>query len=80
MFEVDCTVEACKIGDNNIFESKCYVGNKVTVTDGCIVGAGCHLTEEQTLKKNIIIYGENCYMREGLEAPVVGISSIYIGD
>lgn len=70
VFEADCTVEACKIGDNNIFESKCYVGNKVTVTDGCIIGAGCRLTEEQILKKNVIVYGANCYMREGLEPPV----------
>lgn len=73
VFEVDCTVEACKIGDNNIFESKCFVGNKVTVTDGCIIGAGCQLTEEQTLKKNMIIYGEDCYIREGLEPPMVSI-------
>lgn len=73
VFEVDCTVEACKIGDNNIFESKCFVGNKVTVTNGCIIGAGCRLTEEQTLKENIIVYGENCNMRVGLDPPVVSV-------
>ncbi|KAF2895730.1 hypothetical protein ILUMI_10434 [Ignelater luminosus] len=70
VFEVDCTVEACKIGDNNIFESKCYVGNKLTITNGCIIGAGCRLTEEQTLKDNTIVYGRSCQMREGLDRPV----------
>lgn len=71
VFEVDCTVEASSIGDNNIFESKCFVGNKVNVGSGCIIGAGCRLTIEQTLKNNSIIYGQNCYMREGLDSPVV---------
>lgn len=73
VFEVDCTVEANKIGDNNIFESKCFVGNKVTITNGCIVGAGCRLIEEQTLNDNIIIYGQNCNQREGLDRPAVRI-------
>lgn len=71
VFEVDCTVESPKIGDNNIFESKCFVGNKVVVTNGCIVGAGCRLTTPQTLKENVIIYGENCQQRIGLDRPPV---------
>ncbi|XP_018334172.1 dynactin subunit 6-like [Agrilus planipennis] len=70
VFEVDCAIEAIKIGDNNVFESKSFVGNKVTITNGCIIGAGCRLTEEQTLKENTIIYGENCNMREGLDRPL----------
>lgn len=71
VFEVDCTVEACRIGDNNVFESKCFVGNKVTVSDGCIIGAGCKLTEEQTLIENSIMFGSRCFQREGLNRPVV---------
>lgn len=71
VFEVDCNVEACKIGDNNVFESKCFVGNNVTITDGCIIGAGCEITQEQTLKENSIVYGEDCRIREGLNRPVV---------
>ncbi|XP_045461332.1 dynactin subunit 6-like [Harmonia axyridis] len=70
VFEVGCHVEACKIGSNNVFESKCFVSNKVTVTDGCIIGAGCQLKEEQELKENIIVYGERCHMREGLSKPL----------
>ncbi|GJQ66365.1 putative dynactin [Trypoxylus dichotomus] len=69
VFEVGCNVEACKIGDNNIFESKCFVGNKVTVTNGCIIGAGCYVTEEQILPENTIIYGEKCLQREALCGP-----------
>lgn len=71
VFEVDCTVEALKIGDNNVFESKCFVGNKVSVTNGCIIGAGCRLTEEQTLKENTVVYGKKCHQREALDKPAV---------
>lgn len=74
VFEVDCTVEALKIGNNNVFESKCFVGNKVTVTDGCTIGAGCKITEEQILKENTVIYGAKCNMREAIDKPAVSIS------
>lgn len=71
VFEVDCHIESPKIGNCNVFESKCFVGNKVTVTNGCIIGAGCKVTQEQILKENVIIYGEKCQMREGLDRPGV---------
>lgn len=58
-----------------MFESKCFVGNKVTVTNGCTIGAGCRVTEEQVLKENIIIFGSKCQMREGLDRP--GVSVLY---
>lgn len=74
VFEVGCNVEACKIGDNNIFESKCFVGNRVTVTNGCIIGAGCNVTEEQILPENTIIYGEKCLQREALCGPGVNFN------
>ncbi|KAB0803271.1 hypothetical protein PPYR_00241 [Photinus pyralis] len=77
VFEVDCAVEASnKIGCNNVFESKSFVGNKVNVTNGCIIGAGCRITEEQTLKDNTIIYGSNCFQREGLDRPVTQTAQI----
>lgn len=76
VFEVDCTVEAPKVGNNNVFESKCFVGNKVTVSNGCTVGAGCRITDEQILKENISIFGDKCHMREGLDKPVVGIEIV----
>ncbi|KAL1513761.1 hypothetical protein ABEB36_003129 [Hypothenemus hampei] len=69
VFEVDCTVEASKIGNNNVFEPKCFVGSRVTVTNGCTIGAGCHITEEQILNENISICGAKCQMREGLDKP-----------
>lgn len=71
VFEVGCHVEATKIGANNVFESNCFVGNKVTVTNGCIIGAGCQLKEEQELKENLIVFGKDCQTREGLSRPPV---------
>ncbi|XP_030764015.1 dynactin subunit 6 [Sitophilus oryzae] len=70
VFEVDCTIEAPKIGNNNVFESKCFVGNKVTVSNGCTIGAGCRITDEQILKENISIFGSKCQIRESIDKPV----------
>lgn len=61
-----------------MFESKCFVGNKVTVTNGCTIGAGCKLTQEQILKENVIIFGDKCQMREGLDKPGVRWSTKFI--
>ncbi|CAH0550052.1 unnamed protein product [Brassicogethes aeneus] len=69
VFEVDCTVEAAKIGNSNVFEAKCYVGPRVTVSNGCTIGAGCRLTEEQILKENITVFGADCQMREAIDVP-----------
>ena len=41
VFEVGCRSSALKIGDNNVLESKCFVGRSVVLSNGCIVGAGC---------------------------------------
>ncbi|XP_065168371.1 dynactin subunit 6 [Atheta coriaria] len=71
VFEVDCTVEACQIGDNNVFEPKCFVGSKVTISDGCVIGAGCSVTEEEIIPKNTVIYGGNHMRREAFDKPAV---------
>ncbi|XP_044745538.1 dynactin subunit 6-like [Coccinella septempunctata] len=63
-FEVGCRIEARKIGNNNIFESKSLIGNQVTITDDCIIGAGCKLREESVVGRNSIVYGSNCKIRE----------------
>lgn len=79
-FEVDCIIESSKIGNDNLFESKCYVGPKVTVTDGCTVGAGCMLTGEQILPENIVITGSDCIRRDGFEAPPVSYHNLIVHD
>ena len=45
VFEVGCRSSALKIGDNNVLESKCFVGRSVVLSNGCIVGAGCRYVE-----------------------------------
>jgi len=67
IFEVGCTVEALKIGEKNIFECKCYVSSDVTVSSGCVIGAGCQLKGEQHLAENTVIFGQNCEQREALD-------------
>lgn len=72
VFEVGCTVEASGIGDNNVFESKCYVGPNIIVPNDCVIGAGCIITNA-LLKDKTIIFGRECQYREGLDKPDVSI-------
>ncbi|XP_030377278.1 dynactin subunit 6 [Scaptodrosophila lebanonensis] len=67
VFEVGCTVEAARIGDKNVFESKCFVGSGVTVSSGCVVGAGIQLRTAQVLPENTIVYGRQALQREAIE-------------
>ncbi|KAJ8669907.1 hypothetical protein QAD02_001166 [Eretmocerus hayati] len=70
VFEVDCVCEALKVGDNNILESKAYVGKQVELTSGVVLGASCFLTEHETVPENTIIYGSECHRREMDEKPI----------
>lgn len=73
MFEVNCIVEAQCIGNNNVFESKCFVGNKVKVPNGCTIGAGCKLVEDGILTNNTVIYGSQCAKRFTINPPQVSL-------
>lgn len=57
VFEVDCESYALKIGDHNCLESKSSVGKSTVLTNGCIIGAGCRVSTEETLPENCVIYG-----------------------
>ena len=70
VFEVDCTSNALKIGDNNILESKSLVGRATELSNGCIVGAGCHVTTEEVLPENCVIYGKANDRRIQQDKPV----------
>ncbi|XP_037806175.1 dynactin subunit 6 isoform X1 [Lucilia sericata] len=67
VFEVGCTVEANRIGDKNVFECKSYVSPEVSVSSGCIVGAGVRLQCKQQLPENTVIYGRECMQREAID-------------
>lgn len=67
VFEVGCTVEASAIGERNVFECKSYVSNLVTVSNNCVIGAGCKLIDEHRLPENTVIYGKRSEQRETIE-------------
>lgn len=67
LFEVGCKVEALKIGEKNIFECKCYVSPDVTISNGCVIGAGCSIGGEQILSENTVIFGKHCQQRDALD-------------
>uniref|UniRef100_A0A6B2EBT1 Dynactin subunit 6 n=1 Tax=Phlebotomus kandelakii TaxID=1109342 RepID=A0A6B2EBT1_9DIPT len=67
VFEVGCRIEALKIGERNIFECRCVVSASVKISNGCVIGAGSHLTGAQDLPENTVITGRNCLQREALE-------------
>jgi len=69
VFEVGSLSYSLKIGDSNILEAKCFVGRKTNLSNGCIVGAGCRLTVEETLAENSVVYGGSCDRRKAADRP-----------
>ncbi|KAI8770532.1 dynactin subunit 6 [Biomphalaria glabrata] len=69
VFEVGCHVEAIRIGDHNVIESKAKVGSKVEISNGCIVGCGCILNMNEALPENTVVYGDKCERRIQRERP-----------
>nr|CAD7258124.1 unnamed protein product [Timema shepardi] len=71
VFEVDSYSEAMKIGDNNVLESKAFIGRDVELTNGCIIGAGCRVVCPETVSENTIIHGETRLRRKQADRPPV---------
>lgn len=69
VFEVGCHSQAMKMGDNNVIESKAYVGRNVILTSGCIIGACCSLNTFEAIPENTVIYGADCLRRVQTERP-----------
>lgn len=69
VFEVGAHSESLKIGDNNVLESKCHLGKNTLLTSGCVIGAMCKLTTDETLPENTVIYGNGCRRRLQHEKP-----------
>jgi len=69
VFEVGCVSHSLKIGDSNILEAKSFVGRNTNLSNGCIVGAGCRLTSDESLEEHSVIYGGNCNRRLAKEKP-----------
>ncbi|KAM6473096.1 dynactin subunit 6 [Python bivittatus] len=69
VFEVGCYSQAMKIGDNNVIESKAFVGRNVILTSGCIIGACCNVNTYEVIPENTVIYGADCLRRVQTERP-----------
>ncbi|XP_071636280.1 dynactin subunit 6 isoform X1 [Temnothorax longispinosus] len=76
VFETDCVCESYKVGDNNILEAKAQVSREIELTNGCVIGAACSLTEQEVVPENTIVYGSQCQRREMNDKPYVIV--IYI--
>lgn len=69
VFEVGCRVEAASIGERNVFECKSFVSNRVHVSNGCLIGAGCRLGDRRMLPENTVIFGIRNEQRIAIEKP-----------
>ncbi|KAK2167701.1 hypothetical protein LSH36_25g07043 [Paralvinella palmiformis] len=69
VFEVGSHTEAVKIGDNNVLEAKAVVGRNTILSNGCIIGAMCHVTSNEVLPENTVIFGSNYERRVQHERP-----------
>lgn len=70
VFEVGSYCEAVKVGNNNILECKSKVGKHVILSDGCVIGASCQLTTNETLASNTVVFGKDCQRRMQSERPL----------
>lgn len=70
VFEVGSQCEAVKVGDNNILEAKSKIGRYTGISHGCVIGAKCEVTSQETLLENTVIYGQSCSRRVQGERPV----------
>jgi len=57
VFEVDCLVESRNIGDNNVVESKAYLGGATSLSNGCVIGAKCEVLTEEDFPDGTLFYG-----------------------
>ncbi|VDN16901.1 unnamed protein product [Dibothriocephalus latus] len=62
VFEVGARCHSREVGDSNVFESKCFVGPQVRISNGCIIGAMCSVTAPGPIPENTVIYGEKVNM------------------
>lgn len=70
VFEVGCQCEAVKVGDNNILEAKSKIGRNTLLSHGCVIGAKCEVTSQETIPENTVIYGQSCSRRIQADRPV----------
>ncbi|XP_042636306.1 dynactin subunit 6-like [Orycteropus afer afer] len=61
VFEVSCYSQAMKRVDNDVIESKAYVGRNVILTNGCIIGACCSLNTFVIIHENTVISDADCF-------------------
>nr|CAG4635832.1 EOG090X0I48 [Artemia franciscana] len=59
VFEVDCHIEAAKIGDNNVIESKGKIDRDLAVSNGQFWGLAFQVFDFQRLAHIIIIYNDS---------------------
>uniref|UniRef100_K7FG13 Dynactin subunit 6 n=1 Tax=Pelodiscus sinensis TaxID=13735 RepID=K7FG13_PELSI len=69
VFEVGCCSQAMKMGDNNVIESKAFVGKNVILTSGCVIGACCNISTHEVIPENTVIYDAKCLRRVQTERP-----------
>lgn len=56
---------------------KAHVGREIELTNGCVIGAACSLTEREIVPENMIVYGSQNQRREMNDKPYVSIIYYY---
>lgn len=55
----------------NVIFPKAQVSREIELTNGCVIGAACSLTEQEVVPENTIVYGSQCQRREMNDKPYV---------
>lgn len=51
-----------------------YVGQKLSIGNDCIIGAGCRLTSTIPIEDGVCVYGKNCTRQKAFCKPSVSIN------
>jgi len=57
VFEVRSSVYASVIGDNNVFETNCVVGEEMAIGNACVFGVGTKVNNVKSCPDHSVFYG-----------------------
>ncbi|XP_786640.2 dynactin subunit 6 [Strongylocentrotus purpuratus] len=69
VFEVGSRCEAVRVGNNNVVESKAFIGRDTEMSNGCVIGAFCNITSHERLPEHTVIFGDECRRRLQADKP-----------
>jgi dynactin-6 len=76
VFEIGCKVTPKSVGDLNVFETRCVIGEDVVIGTGCTFGAGTKIMSPITIPDNSVFFGDPVRDRIAADKPSAQVLQI----